>query len=243
MFAWRAKIGLIVPSRNVVMEPDFNRFVPPGVSVHTSRMFRTLPDVAVATQTEMLSHAEEAAQLVAAARVDLIVLGCTSASFIGGTGSDEEISRQLTQKTGVSTITTSTAVVEALHSFSVKKLTIITPYIDEVNERERRFFEGYGFVVLAIGGFGLRSTYDIAAVQPEEISRYAKSFDRSEGEALFLSCTNLRATEGIEELERALKKPVISSNQASLWLALKRLSISEPIEKGGQLLRKRRTNF
>jgi maleate cis-trans isomerase len=72
MFGWRAKIGLIVPSRNVVMEPEFSHFVPPGVSVHTSRMFRTVPDVAVATQMEMMGYAEEAPQLVARARQELI---------------------------------------------------------------------------------------------------------------------------------------------------------------------------
>lgn len=242
MFGWRAKIGLIVPSRNVVMEPEFNHLVPPGVSVHTSRMFRTVPDVAVATQAEMMGYAEEAAQLVAAARVNVIILGCTSATFIGGTGNDEEINCQLTEKTGVPAITTSSAVVEALHALAVRKITIVTPYIAEVNEREQCFLEGYGFSVLAIGGFGLRSTYDIAAIQPSEIVRYAKSFDRPEGEALFLSCTNLRGTEAVEKLERELKKPVISSNQASLWLALKRLNISDPIEGCGQLLRIRRMN-
>ena len=190
----------------------------------------------------MHEKCEEVVKGVAAARVDLIVFGCTSGSFIKGPGSDGEISRKMEEAVlpicgRIPVITTSTAVVEALRALSIEKVSVATPYIERGNEQERIFLEGNGFKVVDIKGLGLEAFGEYARQEPHVIYDLVKKLDQVGADGIFISCTDFRALDVIEILEKDLRKPIVSSNQASLWLSLKKLGLNERIKGYGVLLR------
>jgi maleate isomerase len=237
MFEWRGKIGLLISARNQVLELDFNRHRPAGISVHTARMKKDQNLVNVDTMINMLDYAEGAVQLLAQAQVDIVVLGCTAASFVRGPAQDLKISESLQKVSGIKSITTSTAVIEALKTMGIKKLSIMTPYIDELNEKENAFFQGNGFEIMALHGMNVEQSMRYPQITPEEIYHFGIEHYYPGSDALFISCTNIRALEAIPYLEMHLGKPVITSNQASIWAALRQIGIKDKLDDCGLLLR------
>jgi maleate isomerase len=234
MYGWRGRIGLIIPSSNTTMEPELYRIAPPGVSIHISRI--PLKDVTRDSLLEMERHTLRAAMELLDANVDLVLYGCTSGSLIGGPGFDRMISSKISETIKRPAVTTATAVIEALETIGARRIVVATPYIDEVNDEERRFLESHGIRVMRIMGLGIKNNLDIGRITPEEVYRFARSLYSEGADALFISCTNLRTIEIIEPLERDLGIPVVTSNQASLWSALRRLGVRDRIQGYGRLL-------
>jgi len=237
MYGWRARIGLIVPSSNTTMEPEFWRMAPKGVSIHASRV--GLSEVTPEALRLMASEATRAAEELATAEVSIVVYGCTSGSLLEGVRWEERLRREIREKAGVEAITTAQAVVEALRTLGVKRLAVATPYIEEVNSRERMFLESSGFTVVRIRGLGIVRNTEIGRQAPWVSYRLAKDVAKEAGptvDGVFISCTNFRTIEVIELLERELEVPVISSNTASMWLALRTIGIRDKLNYG-RLLR------
>ncbi len=234
MYGWRARLGLIVPSSNTTMEEEFRKLLPEGISLHVTRV--GLRKVNVRELLEMEKHVREAAKLLGDAGVDLIAYGCTTGSLVGGLGYDLRIAKGIEEVSGVKAITTASAVLDALKQLSVKKVAIATPYIDEVNEKEREFLEANGFQVVNMRGLQIEENLEIGRQPPEIAYRLAKDVDRPEAEAVFISCTNFRTIEIIAALENDLGKPVFSSNTATLWASLRSLGIRERLSGLGSLL-------
>jgi maleate isomerase len=248
---WRYRVGLIVPSTNTVCEVDFHRLAPEGVSIHTGRMM-ILGDINGPLDWKkpmnwdeihqrMHEKCEEVAREVATARVDVMVFGCTSGSFIKGPGFDRQLSQKIEEAVlplcgRIPVITTSTAVLEAFRELKMRSVSVATPYIDKGNEQERMFLEGNGFRVVDISGLGIEAFGEFARQEPRIIYDLAKKADDRGADGVFISCTDFRALDVIEILEEELGKPVVSSNQASLWLTLKKLKIKAPIKGYGMLL-------
>ncbi len=228
-------MGLIVPSSNTTMEEEFRRFLPEGVSLHVARV--KLRKVNVEELREMKKYVGDASDRLADAGVDLITYGCTTGSLVGGIGYDLKLTSEIEDKTGIPAIATATAVVEALKHIGARRISLATPYIEEVNERERKFLEDSGFEVVALEGLGLEDNLDIGKQRPEIAYQLGRSAFKQESDVLFISCTNFRTFEVLERLEADLKKPVISSNSATLWMALRHLGIGEPVSGLGSLLR------
>lgn len=233
MYGWRGRLGLIVPSSNTTMEMELHSYLPYGVSLHVSRM--PLRDVTEEELLKMSSMAVESARLLRDAGVELILYGCTSGSFIGGKDFEKELEARIEDEVNVPVISTSTAVVEALKILDVRDILVVTPYTDEINQREKEFLEANEFNVLDIVGLGLTDNLQIGRLEPYEAYRLAKSAFMDEVEAIFISCTNWRTFEIIEALEEDLGVPVVTSNQASLWLALREMDIMEKIPELGRL--------
>lgn len=235
MHGWRARIGLIVPSSNTTMEEEFRGALPRGVSLHVARV--KLRKVNLEELGEMEKYVESAAGTLADAGVDIIAYGCTTGSLVGGVGYDEMIARKIEEAVGVKAVPTARAVVEALRHLGVERISLATPYIEEVNRREEEFLRGNGFSVVSIKGLEIEENIEIGKQVPETVYRLGKSADHPDAEGLFISCTNLRTFEVLEALEADLGKPVISSNSATLWALLEKLRVKEPLEGLGSLLR------
>jgi maleate isomerase len=229
MYGWRLRIGLIIPSSNTTMEPEFYQHLPQGVSLHTARM-----PIINATPEELLKMAEElegCVELLRTARVDVVVFGCTSGSFLMGKGYDRELEARIEKVAEVPAVTTSHAVLEALKDKEVQRLAIATPYIDEINDMEVKFFSDYGFPVEIIRGLNIADTLQIGRCDPSDAYKLGLEVVREKPnvDGLFISCTNFRTFEIIEPLSRDIGKPVVSSNQTSLWMALKTGGISSSL--------------
>ncbi len=233
MYGWRGRLGLIVPSSNTTMEMELHTFLPEGVSLHTARM--PLRNVTEEELLSMASMAADAARLLRDAGVEQILYGCTSGSFIGGKDYEKELEARIEEEVKVPVVSTSTAVIEALKILDAQPILVITPYTDEINQREREFLEANGFEVLDIRGLGIEDNLRIGKLEPYEAYRLAKASFIEEADAIFISCTNLRTFEIIEALEEDLGVPVVTSNQASLWLALREMDVMERIPELGNL--------
>lgn len=214
----RIRFGLILPSSNSTMEWEYQRLLPSKVSLHSSRV--RLQNVTVESLFEMARDVERAARELADADVNLIAYGCTTGSLIGGSSYEKEIISRISGAAGVPALTTAGAVCDALKTLRVTSLSVATPYTDGVNKRERKFLEERGFKVTSMGGLGLENNLEIGRQEPEQVYALATQIFDDNGEVLFISCTNLRTIEVIERLERELKRPVVSSNTATLWKML-----------------------
>jgi maleate cis-trans isomerase len=125
--------------------------------------------------------------------------------------------------------------VEALRALGIRRIALVTPYLDAINEAECTFLQGHGLEMTAVRGLGL-SGQAIREVSPEEIAALVRDADSPDAEAVFVSCTDFRAFEVIDTLERALRKPVLSSNQVTLWGILRALQRKPDLTGFGRLL-------
>jgi maleate isomerase len=236
MYGWRSRIGLIVPSGNIVMENEFYKILSKidGVSVHTTRIL--LESGSLEDLLKMKEGLLRAARELESARVSIIVYGCTSGSFAKGLDFDKEIIKEIEEETHIKATTTSTAVVEALKRLKVKNIAVGTPYSDDVNEKEKEFLRANGFSVTTIVGLNIIPIFNQGLQEPYVAYNLGKRIDSNKAECIFISCTDIRAVEIIDSLERRLRKPVISSNLATLWYVLKLEQLNLSLKGYGKLL-------
>jgi arylmalonate decarboxylase len=234
--SWRARLGTIIPVSNTTNEIEFNQMKPDGVTVHFTRV-PLHGNPAEDDFKEMLCHAGDASKELAAAGADVIAYGCTSGSMICPA---DKLIGEMEKASGKPSISTAGSILEALKNLGVKRLSMATPYSDATNEKERAFIEGYGFQVLSMKGLGLGGTLEniqkMSRVAPSEIFTHAKSVDSGDSEAVLICCTDFGSASIVEDLEKDLGKPVITSNTASFWGALRRAGVDDVIEGFGRLL-------
>ncbi|MCW4050859.1 MAG: aspartate/glutamate racemase family protein [Candidatus Bathyarchaeota archaeon] len=213
------RIGLLLPSSNTTMEPDFYAMAPAGFSVHSARMM--LSDVTPESLESMAGDAMKAAELLKTAEIDVLVYGCTSGSLIKGVEWEANLVKRLSNVSGVPTITTAGAVVDALRALTASKISVFTPYIDKINQLEKTFLEAHGFQVNSIKGLGLVDNQAIGRVTHGELERFIDPYPGAD--CVFVSCTNLPVIPLIQDLESKYGVPFVTSNQASMWATLKSL--------------------
>jgi maleate cis-trans isomerase len=236
MYGWRARIGLLVPSINTTMETELWSIAPRGVSVHTARIAggrHGTPE----TLRGMEAEARRAAEPLAMTEPDIVVYACTSGSFFEGPAWNRTICESLSAITRCPAITTAGAMVAALQQGGLKQIDVVTPYVELTNERLKAFLGAHGIEVRNLGSFDMLDMFDHAKIQPEEIYRKVRDTASRDSDGVFVACTQLRAMEVLDMLERDLGKPVYSAVQASAWNAFGTLGIDPGIDHLGSLLR------
>jgi maleate isomerase len=239
MYGWRGRIGIIVPSTNTTCEEEFRQIAPQGISIHTARVYNPeakSEEEKEATLMRMNQEVERAAREVAGVEPDVILYGCTTGSFLKGPGYDLEVESKISSTTGIPALTTTTAVVEALRVFNLKRIGMATPYTSGTASKEKVFLEKVipGLKVVSEKNLEIISNLTRGRLSPSTAYQAAREIDSPEVEGIVISCTNWRTIEVIELLENDLGKPVITSNQASMWLALKKMGRLE-VKKFGRL--------
>jgi maleate cis-trans isomerase len=233
----RAKLGLILPSMNSTLDPELARICPAGVSWHTTRLL-LLGQATPESFDAMAAHAPRAAEELAAAEVDVVAYCCASGSA-GGVGSG--VVATIERICGVPAFTAMDAAVRALRTLGVRRIALVTPYIPAVNELERAYLHDQGFEVVAMAGMDLGHTQAerraISHQPPARTRQLAHSTDVPEAQAVFLSCANLATLEIVDLLERELGKPVVTTNQAILWAALRTAGVRDSLSGWGRLPR------
>lgn len=230
-----ARIGLMVPSSNTTVEPEFYRALPPEVTLHTARLFLT--KIAPESILKMVEDMETQAKLLASADVDVIVLGATAPSFLTGLGYDREIIKKIEDASGKPATTTSTALVQAIKHVGARRVVLGSAYDEKVNAIAKAFLEASGVEVVAMKGLSLVDNLVVGRLGPDSAYDLARAVDRADADAIVLSCTNWRTMDAIERLERDLGKPVVSTTQASIWAALRIVGYVDSIPGYGRLLR------
>ncbi|MEE9913301.1 MAG: Asp/Glu racemase [Deltaproteobacteria bacterium] len=214
----RHRVGLLVPAGDSVMEPDLWRGLPRRLTLHVTRMY--LESATVAGEKKMLTdELEPAARRIAQVGPELVIFGCTSAAAILGLEGEADIVRRVERAAGCRCLTVMGAAIEEISQHSPERLLLVTPYIDEINDRLQATFRAAGFPVCDIAGMGLVSESAIGAVEPRDIRRFAVDAARRAGVApdcVFVSCTTFRALEAAQAISRELAIPVVTSNQSVL---------------------------
>ncbi|HZN23203.1 MAG TPA: decarboxylase [Burkholderiales bacterium] len=229
------RIGLMVPSSNTTVEPEFYRALPRGVTLHTARLYLTR--IAPEAILQMVQDMETQAKLLASADVDVIVLGATAPSFLRGLGYDRELIGKIEAVTGRKATTTSTALIEALRHVGARRVVLGSAYDEKVNGVAKAFLEASGMEVLAMEGLALVDNLVVGRLGAETAYDLAMKVNRPDADAIALSCTNWRTMDAIERIERDTGKPVVSTTQATIWAALRAIGHTEPISGYGRLLR------
>jgi maleate isomerase len=232
---YRARIGIVIPSVNTVVEAWFARAVPEGVSVHVSRM-PIAPVTTLEAIMEMAKYEVAATRLVADCEPDVIMYACTASTIVRGRAYDLELMETLSEAAGVPTYTTTEAIVRALGVFDARRISVATPYPVAIDERERAFLEECGLEVASLESFGIADNRELADPSPGEIYRLGRQAFVPGSDALLISCLALRSHFVAAELEQDLGVPVITSTTATLWAALRLAGVHGPLPGYGRLL-------
>jgi maleate cis-trans isomerase len=226
------RIGLIIPSGNSLTERQFNQYVPPGVGIHVTRLRMT--GKWRKPWAELENSLIEAAEALSDVNPGLIVFHCTANSMENGLAHEAAIVETINKASGCATMTTAQAITQAFDRFGIKKLVLISPYVRETNAHEVKYLSEAGYTVVHELGLGLEPRA-YAQVTPAEWQKVVHANTRAEADGYFLSCTNTRMIEAIDDLEKDLDKPVINSNQATIWACLKQLGLKHSGAKLGRL--------
>jgi maleate isomerase len=210
------RIGLIVPSSNTVMEPDFHRHLGRECVVSTTRIF--LEDVTREAEVRMLEDdLPKAIELVGSTAPEAVVFGCTSAGALGTLAHDDGIAALIQKGCNAQALTVLRAVLTRLRRIGPRKVAVFTPYIEDLTKGVASSLTEGGFPVTKAAGMGIHSNLEIGRVTPAEIASFVESQIKGcAPDCVFLSCTNWRAIEAIELLQTTLGIPIVSSNQAAI---------------------------
>jgi maleate isomerase len=228
----RARIGLIVPSGNVLTERQFRLYSPPDVQAHAMRMRLTRQYHVPAL--EALPRIVEAAEVLADAACDVIVFHCTASSMEAGVEGDRQIVQAMAQATGSRCTSTASAVRAAFEALAVRKVVMVSPYQAESHEHEIQFLAQAGVDV--IGGRAMNfPSAQYTTTPPQRWMDTIREEARPDADAYFLSCTNIQSLETIRPLEAELGRPIIASNQATLWYCMRLLGLEDVLPSLGRL--------
>jgi maleate isomerase len=239
----RAKFGVLAPSTNTSVQPEFDAMRPWGVTHHHSRL--VIPDTRVSDDASFLRMMDNirgalfpALEAVLTCHPDHVVLGMSAETFWDGLKGSDALKKQLRRTAGCEVTMGSDACRAALraHGRSVKRLGIITPYMPVGDRQVRRFFADCGYQVVNLLGLKCRSPALIAHVSKKELRDAINRVNRGKVDAIVQVGTNLAMAEVAAMAEFWLDKPVIAINTATYWHALRRHGIKDRIPGWGSLL-------
>ncbi len=216
---------------------ELRRFLPQGVEMVSAHVY--VPPGVVGVE-EVAAIAESPDIEIAAQRLMRFNPACfsflsTACSFINGPGHDTGISDRIQRATGVQAVTTTSAVLRALRTLDIRNIATATPYVEALDKKLTTFLEGNGFVVVNQNPLAL--THDHGLHPLDTVRQAAMDTDRAEADGIFISCTGLKTSAIIDDLENALGKPVVTANQASIWNALQLAGCDTRLDGLGQLFR------
>jgi maleate isomerase len=228
------RIGLLLPSSSTAQEWDIGRALPDNITLHVARM--RLNNVDADSTLRIVQEIEAESQKLADVDVDVIIFPATAPSSRMGPGYDQELIKRISAASGKPATTASTALLEALRALSVKQMVLGAPWSATVNQTVAAFLEANGIKVLAQEALGLVRNLEIGLLDPQTAFDVGRRVDRPEADAVMLACGNWSTFSVVDALEQNLGKPVLTTNQVSLWHALKIMG-TRPLDGPGVLLR------
>lgn len=231
----RRRIGLVVLATDHTTERDFARICPKdGLGVYVSRIANENPTTPENLRRMQPRLTAAAALILPGEPLDAVCYSCTSASAVIGDAAVSAAVREA--KPGAPVITPTAAARAGLKALGAARISILTPYLPETGAPIAAYFQRHGFAVANLVNLGLADDREMARVSLSAIVAAALETAAPDADALFISCTALRAAEVADEIERRIGRPVVTSNQASIWRTLRQAGIDAPIPGYGRLL-------
>ena len=235
----RHRIGLVALDSDIATERDFHAMLPPDVMFHTSRIHCTNPITVENLRRQGPLLRDAVKLLLPGQRLDAVAYSCTSGTVaLGYEGVASEI--RAAGRPGIPVVTPITSAIAGFAQLGIRRISLLTPYLDSVNQAMRAFLEAHGIEVVNIGGFCMEDDREMARIPPDAIFDAALEVCAERTDALFISCTAIRAVEIIERAEAALGRPVLSSIQTLFWQSLREAGCFVPVPGFGRLLASRR---
>lgn len=220
-----ARVGLIIPSSNRMVEQEMVHAFPDGVHPHVTRLRMTGPNRM--GHDQLIPRVEEATRALADAKCDVIAFHCTANSMEEGKSGEQRILAAVGSSGARHATTTATAVCRALDALGARKIVLITPYSQAVTDHEAEFLEQAGYQVIYAKGYSLDGSDAYCATPPQVWRDRALEAARPDADVYFLSCANIAVFDVVQDLETRLERPLITSNQVVIWDALERLAWSD----------------
>ena len=239
---YRMKFGVIAPSTNTSVQPEFDAMRPLGVSNHFSRI--VIPDNPVHSDDDfnaLMDNIREtmmqSVDAVMSCSPDYLVMGMSAETFWDGLEGSVELEKRVEKRAGVKVAMGSDACQAALKAFGdIKRIAVITPYMPVGDEQVRRFFTDCGFEVAALKGLKCKSPMLIAHESEKTLRDAIIELNDPSVEAIVQVGTNLAMARVAGIAEFWLDKPVIAINTATYWWALRQNAIDDKIQGFGSLL-------
>ena len=230
------KIGLITLSTDLTMENDFNSICKDlPVDVFVNRIHNQNP-LTRKNLLKMYGQLKSVAKdILPGKKINTVAYGCTSGTI--AIGKDKIKQKIQSAKPGCYVTTPITSAVKALNKMKIKKIAIFTPYPNSVNKTVFEYFTKENIEVLTFSSFNIDSDDLIGKVDPNYLLNVLTTMDTDNAEALFISCTALPALKILNQLEKKIKKTVLSSNQALIWDSIRSVGYNYPVSGYGKLFR------
>ncbi len=244
VLGWRAKLAVLGPSTNTVVQPDFDDLRPAGVTNHYRSIFTPNLD-AVSNETFMAGTSLIGANVMGAVdhamtmQPTYFVMGMSAVTFIGGAKGAEAFERSIVERTGLGISMGSAAVQAALRAYGgVRRVAFLSPYFPAANAHVRQYLTEVGFDVVRDLCLQCPSWLGIAEVEPATLRTKLLELDGDDVDAIVQVGTNLSMIRLAAAAELWLGKPVIAINTATYWHALRTLGILDRKAGFGALMEK-----
>ena len=232
----RCRIGLLALTNDHVIERDMMSMRPNDDQVHI--FVARVPFAGHVNHDNlraMAGHITEATNsIIPGKRLDSVIYGCTSGT--AAIGYQEVAQAVAAGRPGAFCVTPVTAAHAAFAALGLRSIAVLAPYTDAVTRTTVEALTAGGIDVVKVTNFDILASDDISAVTPKSIVDGASLADDPTADGLFICCTDFRATQVIGEIENKIDKPVVTSNQAAFWQAIRRGGYAEPLSGHGRLL-------
>lgn len=236
MYGWRTRIGIIAPANNAVIEPELNRRLPEGVALLATKLLGSTQEMGESNIQAMEATTERAVRMLDVAEVDTLIYACMGTALVKGVDWSDRLVREMSALTRARVLTAAQLTMAGLRRLGVKRVALATPYPELLQPKVKPYFEAHGFEVTSERHLGIANVRQVGTFGPEVAARLARSLDRSHAQGVCILATDFRTLEVLEGLERDLRLPVISTNQAILWGAMRAAGLNDVVEGCGSLL-------
>jgi maleate cis-trans isomerase len=227
MYGWRGKIGVMMPANNTVLEPEFAEIAPDGVTVHATRMITSRSGHAsVEGLQHVLSNVARASEELSVFGANVYLYACLSTSFVNKRWETEILKYVHANVSSSPVITALGATFEALEAYGAKKIALLCVYGDELMQRGLDIFEDSGYEVALCHSLKKSSFREIAIVDPFSLYSAIRCFDLQNVDLICILGTDIATFPVIRDIERDFRIPVISSNLALFWSAMRAMELS-----------------
>ena len=228
------RIGLITLASDFRIEKDFNDIIyGKNIDLYSNRINCYNP-LTNETLKKMADDIPEVTKnILPDQKLDCVAYGCTSGTIAAGYQSIYEKVNLAKPNTKVTTPITSA--INALKTLKINKVSIFTPYTDEINQSVISYFKDEKIEISELSYFDIASDLDIGKVDPQHLFDVLVKQDLSKSDALFVSCTALPVLSIIDEIEKKLGKVILSSNQTLIWDTLKQVNNQNKVDGYGVL--------
>ncbi|MBB5505033.1 ectoine utilization protein EutA [Paraburkholderia atlantica] len=233
--AFDKSIGLVILATDHTTEPDFAALVAnERIGIYVNRVPYANPVTPDNLRAMQPSLTAGAALILPDETLDVVMYSCTSASVMIG---DAQIERAIhAAKPSARVVTPTAAAVTALNTLGARRISVLTPYTAETSRPMAEYFAAQGFAIDRFSCLGLTDDREMARISHDDIVAFAREATARDSDALFISCTAVRAARIIARIEEATGKPVVSSNLATAWMCLRLCGENEPRPEQGRLM-------